>query len=307
MIVCSFLFKRVKLIIFLTIFFAFLLIVKLSYSDRYLISFFDKGVSLNTILSDRTEKHFVDDIFIDGNILLYDSDSNIYYYSFNDKKDLDKKEIIFNSHINYDFYFDLSNYEYKVKNSQSFDLYVYDSKYYQKVNIVFTHLPMINIEADDEINDTNISSKISLFDPEYKHNNKKYFSSYDSSVKTRGSLSSIYIKKSYKLKFNSDISLFGFRSNDEWILDSLYSDTSKVRSSLSSQIWNDIISDENNSSIKNNLNCKYVEVFVNGKYYGLFALKEHIDEKTVDLENKFMFKGMDIMLWILVMYIIFLM
>lgn len=288
---CSFLFKQVKLIIFLTIFLLFLIIIKFSYSSRYLIDFSGNDFSLYTILSERSEKHFVNDIYIDGNILLYDSNSDIYYYSFNDKNDLNKKEIIFDSYMNYDFYIDLSNFDYKIKNNQVFELYIYNSKYYQKANIVFTHLPMINIETSEEIGATNISSKVSMYDPEYKRNNKNYYSSYDSSVKTRGSLSSIYRKKSYKLKFNIDVSVFGLKNNNEWILDSLYSDASKVRNDLSSQIWNDIILDEKNSSIKNNLNCKYVEVFVDGKYYGLYSLKEHIDEKTVNLDNKFMFKG----------------
>ncbi len=130
---------------------------------------------------------------------------------------------------------------------------------------------------------------ISILDPNYEKNESIYNINSEMNVRIRGASSRIYNKKSYRVCLydgnkKKDLSLLGFRTDSDWILESLYTDDSKIRNLLSYDLWNLMnadIKDEDYAILKGT----FVEVFMDEEYVGLYVLKEPIDEKTLNLKK----------------------
>ena len=107
--------------------------------------------------------------------------------------------------------------------------------------------------------------------------------------KIRGLSSQNYDKKSYSIQFiDSDSgqkklvnNVLGFKNNNTFALNSLYEDDSKIRDTLSLNTWKKI-----NNKKTNDINIKYVEVFINNRYYGLYGFNEVINEYTLDVQGQ---------------------
>lgn len=104
-------------------------------------------------------------------------------------------------------------------------------------------------------------------------------------INERGNTSRRFPKKSYRVKIvNEDgekdnLSIAGLRSDDDWILNPMYTDTSKIREALAYQLWEEI----NTSSVfAASSRVAYCEVYINGEYWGLYGIQERIDRKQVD-------------------------
>ena len=108
-------------------------------------------------------------------------------------------------------------------------------------------------------------------------------------IRLRGNTSRRFPKKSYRLKLvdgqgeKRDLSLCGLRADDDWILNPLYSDTSKIREALSQWLWARINS---RGQAAAGSGLAYVEVVLNGEYWGLYALQERIDRKQVGADRE---------------------
>ena len=102
------------------------------------------------------------------------------------------------------------------------------------------------------------------------------------------------LKKTYDLEFwNDEIGAdtknvqFGeLRLDDDWILDALYNEPLRLRSYVANKIWLQMhtpnyLSEEPNA--KAGANVKYVEMFVNHQYNGIYNLSEQIDPKQLKL------------------------
>lgn len=107
----------------------------------------------------------------------------------------------------------------------------------------------------------------------------------DVEINERGNTSRRFPKKSYRVKILDDqgekmnFALApDLRSDDDWILNPMYADTSKVREALAYELW-----DAMNSSgvIASSSRVSYAEVYLNGEYWGLYGLQERIDRKQV--------------------------
>ena len=111
----------------------------------------------------------------------------------------------------------------------------------------------------------------------------------DVQIRLRGNTSRRFPKKSYRLKLvdgrgeKRDLPLCGLRSDDDWILNPLYSDTSKIREALSWWLWAQINS---RGQVAAGSGLDYVEVVLNGEYWGLYALQERIDRKQVGADRE---------------------
>ena len=121
--------------------------------------------------------------------------------------------------------------------------------------------------------------------------NKNYIDilSTEALIRTRGGTSSHYPKQQYRLKLRYDgkannLSLLGMDADEDWILDALYADYSKIRNKLSFEIWNDMYDcSEKKESTKQH--ARYVDVYINQEYVGLYMLKEFIDWKKLGLDK----------------------
>ncbi len=103
-------------------------------------------------------------------------------------------------------------------------------------------------------------------------------------LRERGNTSRRFPKKSYRVTIvdedgdKRDAALLGLRSDDDWLLNPLYTDTSKIREALAYRLW-DIMNSSGKRAQSSRLT--YAEVYLNGEYWGLYGVQERVDRKQV--------------------------
>ena len=108
-------------------------------------------------------------------------------------------------------------------------------------------------------------------------------------LRLRGNTSRRFPKKSYRLIIldeegeKKNLSIAGLRSDDDWILNPLYTDTSKIREALAYEVW-DAMNASGQRAQSSRL--RHAEVFINGEYWGLYGVQERIDRKQVDADKR---------------------
>ena len=87
------------------------------------------------------------------------------------------------------------------------------------------------------------------------------------------------------------------RTDGEWLLYSAYNDQERIRNVFSSNLWFTGNAGANRFGIKNGMEYRYLELFLNGEYWGLYALGYPLDSKQMQPEtdsravkNIYMFK-----------------
>lgn len=182
-----------------------------------------------------------------------------------------------------------------IREGHPFRFIVFGDGWYSEDEVVFSGLPIISITGDlVESADKAVSnnSKLVVWDPEDKeaeglYTIKESFCTYYE----RGASSRQFEKKSFGIRLFDEKgearnkSFLGMRSDNKWILNALYSDTSKVREKIATDLWNEI------SPELQGTRMEYAEVFVNGFYRGIYGLMEPIDKKQLSLkEGDFLYK-----------------
>ncbi|MFS4466826.1 CotH kinase family protein [Maribacter sp. 2210JD10-5] len=157
--------------------------------------------------------------------------------------------------------------------------------------LFITQWPIVHIVVDtNTINDKNkIPGYFTYYnDGEYMKNTM--------GIRHRGNLSLTFPKKSYDIEFrvdsvskeSKDLQFKGLRSDDDWILDGLYNEPLRLRSTLAIRLWNNIHKPhylDKEPKAKSGFDSKFVEVFKNQKYIGLYALSESVDRKQLALKK----------------------
>lgn len=103
----------------------------------------------------------------------------------------------------------------------------------------------------------------------------------------RGNVSSGMDKKPYKISLTNGagekmkVSLGGLRADDDWILNPLYTDQSRVREITAYTLWDRVsaFSDSPQASSR----MRYVEVFLDHSYQGIYGLMEPVDGTQLGL------------------------
>lgn len=111
----------------------------------------------------------------------------------------------------------------------------------------------------------------------------------------RGATALNYEKKSYAVKLTDangedmDASFLGMRDDNNWILDAMAVDHACMRNRVSTDLWNDFASapyhKEQEPGAIAGTRGKFVEVFLNGSYHGLYCLTEKVDRKQLKLKK----------------------
>lgn len=163
-----------------------------------------------------------------------------------------------------------------------------------KLNKIKNHRDYISYDVVIADLKENQPMSIKLFDNRENIQNRVITS--DGLFKYRGASTLYYPKKGYRINLrngieNNDISFLGLRNDDDYILYAAYNDQEKIRNVFSSKLWYEGCSKDNNYNTDNGMEYKYIELFINGEYNGLYALGYPIDEKSVLLDNnEYMFK-----------------
>ena len=112
-------------------------------------------------------------------------------------------------------------------------------------------------------------------------------------IRLRGATSGSAPKKSFNIELvkdgeSNDAHLLGYRKDDDWILAAEYTDYSRMRNRVLMDLWNsvdDLPYEKDNRYQCNGTQGEFVEVFINGSYYGLFCFTDKIDRKKLNLKK----------------------
>lgn len=114
-------------------------------------------------------------------------------------------------------------------------------------------------------------------------------------VRHRGGSTTRYQKQSYAIKLKNedgtkkDTSFVGLRSDNYWILDAMAPDKARMRNRVAMDLWLDFSARPSYANLEpkmqNGSNGRFVEVYVNGDYRGIYNLMERIDRKQLKLKK----------------------
>jgi len=168
--------------------------------------------------------------------------------------------------------------------------------------LVFTTLPLVDIQVSltrlkeiyNQDKNEKIGCSIRVIDPQGRANGAVVLD-HGAGIKIHAGDASSFSKKPFGLEFRNDstdekedVSLFGIRHDDDWVLDAMYVDLACMRNRVLSDLWNslsDLPYKKDNEFQRNGMRGEYVEVFIRGKYYGLFSFNDRIDRKKLNLKK----------------------
>ena len=180
-------------------------------------------------------------------------------------------------------------------------------------SVVFTGMPAVSLHTNsvtpvqgDKFSEL-FKGRFSFFDPTGQSGSTEsgpdlsqyYIVGSDATWHARGATSMTFPKTSWRLELkdengeNLKIPLLDLRDDDDWILMSMYNDDSKIRDKMSIDLWNSIAEISEHDPIGTRM--RYVEVFLDDRYDGLYGLLEPIDQKNTDMntETDYLYKTLD--------------
>ena len=157
----------------------------------------------------------------------------------------------------------------------------------------FTFLPIVELTMPSCNSSTYTTGTMRVTDAD--------IAGYDSTViaafRYRGASAQSYAKKSFAIKLRDaegnsvDREYFGLRDDNNWILDAMAVDRACMRNRVSTDLWNDFATPPYHRQLgyekkaKSGTRGRFVEVFLNGAYHGLYCMTEKMDRKQLKLKK----------------------
>ena len=169
-----------------------------------------------------------------------------------------------------------------------------EGKLLDKGQLVATGLPMMVWRLDEPVNwqtvdafvhEGEYTGTVTVFDPSGEYTVQ--ISRMQSCI--RGNSSRWADKKSFKMNLLNDkgekrkLGLCGMRKDDDWILDALSADDTRLREVSAFRLWEEII--QSNPSDRIGSRMCYMELVADGQYQGIYGLQEPIDKKQLNAEE----------------------
>lgn len=162
--------------------------------------------------------------------------------------------------------------------------------------VIFTSLPILNINHEGKIEAymDYVWGDMALTSPD-----EPGTVAMSAKFKTRGASAMQYKKKSLNMKLRerpavegeeeieTDANLLGIRSGSSWILDAMAADRVDMRNRVCFDLWNDFskLPYETDFDGRNGTKGRFVEVWIKGKYNGIYCLTDRINRKLLDLKK----------------------
>ena len=181
--------------------------------------------------------------------------------------------------------------------------------------LLFTNLPIISIEQNQKVlyeRDKRLGGKgpyyygsATFIDANgrtrYKDNDEEgildqpiYAFSTPIKIKVRGATSKSHVKKPFNIKLidtddmDLNVHIFGYRKDNSWMVDPAAYDYGRFRNRLLTDLWNSVedLPYEKDNDYQGNGSCgEFVEMFMEGKYWGIYAFMDKIDRKKLNLKK----------------------
>ena len=194
-----------------------------------------------------------------------------------------------------------------VRDGHIFEAVLYTEDAYQKIGIVLTGMPVVNILTEREEpreypiedidnyvfnSETRYYGEITIFQSglsAFSETEKRYqIMQRDVCYHERGQNSALFSKKSYAVKLLNKQgegraeSLFGMPYSTKWKMLAMYSDPNKIRDKVSMELWKEIAEKERQFNEKGPV-MEYCEVLMDGEYMGIYGMMLPVNEKTLGL------------------------
>lgn len=247
----------------------------------------------------QTDAALLQDLRFNGYSLLLDQKHDCFYYSLieDDPQAMDP-QVRSDRNVQVAFCGGAITEE-SVAAAQTLQMLAYDDQQYRIYTLACTTLPLLSIqhgEVDADIDAeqwTGDPMQFYLFDNRAQAT-QRVISTFGV-AHVRGNTSRYFPKKGYRLTLLEEslgnnvreyaVSLLGMRQDGDWLLYAGYNDFEKVRNVFSSNLWMAICAQNNRFGLTNGMEYRYVELFLDGEYWGLYALGYPVDAKQLKLET----------------------
>jgi len=238
--------------------------------------------------------------------LMYDKEKNRFFYS-----------LVAEDDSSYDPYVEYAGPEQGVEmaivggsisdemiaRGEEHTILFYTEDSYETYSLAFTTLPLLSIDYEGEMEQYGTKQmQFKLFDNRSDATQRVIRA--EGEVRYRGRYTRNYPKIGYRMTLYTqspganrreyDVSLLGMRQDGDWILYAGYNDQEKIRNVFSSNLWKDSCATNNSCGVDNGMEYRYVELFVKGQYWGLYALGYPIDSLQLQMtDNEYMYNKID--------------
>ncbi len=261
--------KELVIIIILTI---FIVLISLYFgifsSSRYVSNLIDNDKWNEIIKTHEKSEDLIKNLKFDNELLLYDS-SGMYFYSLiNYEPNIYYKSV--GKHAKVAFKKTIT--DELIENNEALEMLIYTKDKYDVKSIIVTKLPILNLTYSSDDLDEYVDMKFSMFDNEISAKIEEH-----GLIKYRGASTLIFPKKSFRITLDNSYNILGLRDDEDLILYAAYNDQEKIRNAFSSELWYSI------NGVGNTY--KYIELFINNEYEGLYAISYPIDEKALKIDK----------------------
>ena len=169
----------------------------------------------------------------------------------------------------------------------------YTDSEYKEYSIAITTLPLVQIECETTAFwRVPVPIKLTLF--QNHKNSRQPLIKSDGTIHVRGNTTNLLPKKPFRISLTTNNiagsindnqqALLDLRKDGDWLLYPAYNDQEKIRNVFSSNLWFNSCSDNNSFNLKNGMEYRFIELFLNQEYWGLYALGYPIDAKQMRID-----------------------
>lgn len=190
------------------------------------------------------------------------------------------------------------NIKNAIADGHEFSFIVTDHQSVQRGKIVFTGLPILKLKKLETLEEDYFYCEVSVLDPFHNDSGRYEITHCYGYYDLRGKTSRIFPKRGWNLDLvNADGSQFqmkmmGLREDDDWKLNALYSDATKIKEMVCMDLWNEIAA-TTETPYDAGTDMEFFELIVDDSYQGLYGMMEQIDFKQLSLnkEEDVLYKG----------------
>ena len=253
-----------------------------------------------------SDKNLFEQILFDDLPLIIDTQENKAYFTYSSNSD---QPLQFNPLITLKSdeklqvaFLDRELSWVSISRNETIPFIVYTEDQYQQFELVITTLPLVEIRLNQPPENPNIPIPFNdvygtmtvLDNQNTKSILDKVFQS-DIVCHLRGATSASYPQTSYRLSLKYDSlginersnqkSLLGMDWDDDWILYAPFSDPEKIRNTLSTNLWWEWGAKNNDLGMVNGTQGKFVELFIDGRYWGIYTLMKPITTSNLLMQG----------------------
>lgn len=188
---------------------------------------------------------------------------------------------------------------------KSTEFIAYNESEYKTYTLVSTTLPLARINCDTEF--LSIQNNVPETDPSVDMTEKTFPMQFmlidnrpnaiqstvvsEGLIHLHGAGTLHHQKKSFRITLleknagkgqqENDTALLGLRQDGDWLLYPGYNDQEKIRNVFSTNLWYNSCAADNSFNLINGNEYRFIELFLNNRYWGLYALGYPIDTKQM--------------------------